>query len=58
MKKYIQPSIEIEEIRFEQMVAASIGLDNVNKYNGNGTNFAPDLRNPFAMPGFSSSFEN
>ena len=52
MKKYIQPSIEIQEIQFQQMVAASVGLDNSNKYNGNGTNFAPGMRNPFALPSF------
>jgi len=58
MKKYIQPSIEIQEIQVQQLVAASIGLDNTNKYNGNGTNLAPGFRNPFAMPGFGGGFSN
>lgn len=56
MKKYIQPSIEIQIIQFQQMVAASIGLDNDNKYKGDGTNFVPGLRNPFAMPTFGGGF--
>ncbi|MCR5139691.1 MAG: hypothetical protein K6B45_05975 [Bacteroidaceae bacterium] len=56
MKTYIQPSIEIQEIQVQQMVAASIGLDNTNKYTGDGKNFAPPFRNPFALPGFGGGF--
>ena len=56
MKTYIQPSIEIQEIQVQQMVAASIGLDNTNKYKGDGTNFAPPFHNPFALPGFGGGF--
>ena len=58
MKKYIQPSIEILEVESEQLIAASVGLDKGNKYGGDGTNFVPGFRNPFAMPGFDNPFED
>jgi len=58
MKKYIQPSIDIEEIQVQQIVAASIGIDGTNTYDGDGTNLTPGLRNPFATPSFGGGFED
>ena len=54
MKTYIKPAMEIQDIQFLELLAASIGLDKGNKYSGDGSNLAPGFgfRNPVEFPGF------
>ena len=54
MKTYIQPAMEIQDIQFQELLAASIGLDKGNKYSDDGTNLAPGFRNS-GFPGFPNS---
>ena len=52
MKKYIKPTVFVEEFCPEVLIAASMGFgSDVDNKIGN----APGMRNPFALPGFGGT---